>query len=335
MSPSKVVVVTGAAAGVGRAIAHRFAKSGVGLCLVARDAEALKAVAREVEAKGAVTLVRALDVADASEVMAVAEDVVNLWGRLDVWVNDAMATVFAPFDEITPEEFKRVTDVTYLGFVHGTMSALKVMKRQNHGTIVQVGSALAYRGIPLQSAYCGAKHAIRGFTDALRTELNHDGSKVRLRIVQLPAMNTPQFDWARTHMANQPRPMGRVYQPECAAEAVWRATRGWAREYWVGRTTVMTILGSVVAPGFMDRYLARAWEGQERPRPVSPAREDNLHEPVGPLHSTRGAFGDEAQERALIIPGPVARFGVVAAGAAACVGLGLAAAALFGRSRAA
>jgi len=324
MRPKQVVVVTGAGAGVGRATAHRFARPGVGLCLVARDGEALKDVAREVEARGATVLVRAIDVADAGAVQTLADDLEKTWGGIDVWVNDAMATVFSPFDEITPEEFKRVTEVDYLGFVYGTMAALKVMKRRNRGVIIQVGSALAYRGIPLQSAYCGAKHAIRGFTDALRTELQHERSRVRLRIVELPAMNTPQFDWARTHMDRQPRPMGRVYQPECAAEAIWRASRGWAREYWVGRTTLMTIMADVVAPGFMDRYLGRtAWDGQARAAPVSPNRQDNLYRPVGPLHATRGSFANEAHDKALVIAGPAVRLGVVAIGASAFLGLGL------------
>ncbi|MDE2486103.1 MAG: SDR family NAD(P)-dependent oxidoreductase, partial [Alphaproteobacteria bacterium] len=222
MPNREVVVVTGAAAGVGRAVAHRFAASGARVGLLARDGEALAVVKREVEDRGGEALVLRADVADPDAVFAAAEMVERTWGPIDVWVNDAMATVFSPIDEITPEEFRRVTEVTYLGCVHGTMAALKSMRPRGKGAIVQVGSALAYRGIPLQTAYCGAKHAIRGFTDGVRAELIHEKTRITLSIVELPAMNTPQFDWARTHMDRRPRPMGRVYEPEAAARAVFR-----------------------------------------------------------------------------------------------------------------
>ena len=335
MRKSDVVVVTGAAAGVGRAVAHRFARSGARVALIARDREALESVKSEVEARGGEAMVLPADVSDADAVMAAAAQVEAAWGPIDVWVNDAMATVFSPIDEITPEEFRRVTEVTYLGCVHGTMAALKSMRPHRKGSIVQVGSALAYRGIPLQSAYCGAKHAIRGFTDGVRAELIHEKSKISLSIVELPAMNTPQFDWARTHMNRQPRPMGRVYEPEAAAGAVWLASRLKGREYWLGRTTVLTILGNTLLPGFMDRYLARtAVEGQATPEPVSPDRRDNLYQPVHNLHRTRGSFESEAHRRAVLLPGQAARIGAVAAGAAVFLGAGLLAGQLLRGGRA-
>jgi NAD(P)-dependent dehydrogenase (short-subunit alcohol dehydrogenase family) len=324
MPNPEMVVVTGAAAGVGRAVAHRFAREGAHVGLIARDGEALAAVKCEVEERGGVGLVLPADVADPAAVFEAARQAEHAWGHIDVWVNDAMATVFSPIEEITPEEFRRVTEVTYLGCVHGTMAALKAMRRRGRGAIVQVGSALAYRGIPLQTAYCGAKHAIRGFTNGVRAELMHERAKISLSIVELPAMNTPQFDWARTHMPRQPRPMGRVYEPEAAAGAVWRAAHAGGREYWLGRTTLLTIVGNMVAPGLMDRYLARtAVKGQATRKPVSPQRRDNLFAPVHALHRTRGSFDGEAHDRALLVPGQAARIGAVAAGAAVFLGAGL------------
>ena len=227
---SKVVVITGAAAGVGRAVATRFAQEGARLGLISRDRAALEALADELRAAGAEqTAIAPLDVSDADAVFAAADQFARELGPIDIWVNDAMLTVFSTVSEITPEEFRRVTEVTYLGVVHGSMAALKHMRMQARGQIINIGSALAYRGIPLQSAYCGAKHAIRGFTASLRTELEHDNSPVIVSILELPAMNTPQFDWARTHRAHQPKPMGTIYQPEAAAEAVLRAARTGAR----------------------------------------------------------------------------------------------------------
>jgi NAD(P)-dependent dehydrogenase (short-subunit alcohol dehydrogenase family) len=317
-----VVVVTGASAGVGRAIVHRFASEGAWLGLIARDPEALDVVKREVEELGGKAVTAPADVADSQAVFDAATRIEQELGPIDVWVNDAMATVFSPVWELTPEEFRRVTEVTYLGFVHGTMAALKSM-RERGGVIVQVGSALAYRGIPLQSAYCGAKHAIRGFTDSLRTELLHAGWPIRLAIVELPAVNTPQFDWARTHLRRLPRPMGEVFEPETAAHAVYRAAQWPVREFWLGRTTLLTILGNIVAPNFMDRFLARtAYTGQETDEPVSPDRKDNLFQPVHELHRTRGSFESEAHRGAVLVPGMAARLGVIAAGALACLGAG-------------
>ena len=312
------VVVTGASAGVGRAVALRFAKAGARLGLIARDQEALERVADQVRAQGATACPVAADVADAVALSDAAARIERELGAADVWVNDAMATVFSPVADMTPEEFRRVTEVTYLGFVHATMAALRQMRPRGRGTIVQVGSALAYRGIPLQSAYCGAKHAIRGFTDSLRTELLHEGSKIRLSMVQLPAMNTPQFSWARTHMPRQPRPMGTIYQPEVAAEAVFRAAHHQPREVWLGGSTLMVILGNMLAPGALDRYLAwTAYGGQEGKEPVRPGRKDNLFEPVAAFHRTHGAFDGVARDRAVLLQGWHARLGIALVASAA------------------
>ncbi|MGH6971906.1 MAG: SDR family oxidoreductase, partial [Caulobacteraceae bacterium] len=243
----------------------------------------------------------------------------------------AMETVFSPLSEMTPAEFRRVTDVTYLGFVYGTMAALKSMRSRGRGRIVQMGSALAYRGIPLQSAYCGAKHAIRGFTNSLRAELQHERSRIRVSIVELPAINTPQFDWARTHMDEAPRPMGEVFEPEVAARAIYRAAGGRWREYWVGGSTLMTIVGNMVLPEAMDRILARsAFKGQERGEPVSPDRRDNLRQPVTALHRTHGSFEAQARTGALVAPAPAARLAVVAAGALTFLAAGFAGGRLMG-----
>lgn len=320
----RVVIVTGASAGVGRAVARRFAEAGDKVGLIARDAAALAALAAELDGAGGGTVAaEPADVADPEALFAAAGRLEARLGPVDIWVNDAMETVFSPLAEMTPEEFRRVTEVTYLGFVHGTMAALKSMRPRGRGRIVQMGSALAYRGIPLQSAYCGAKHAIRGFTDAVRTELLHDGSGVTITMVDLPAVNTPQFDWARARTARQPRPMGRPVEPEAVADAVFRAAAGRWREYWLGRTTAETVLGNAIWPGFLDRFLARrAVDGQQTDTPLAPDRVDNLDAPVGPLHRTRGAFSAEASERAVLAPAAVARLGVVAAGAAAFFALG-------------
>lgn len=257
-----------------------------------------------------------MDLSDSDAVFAAAETFERELGPIDLWINDAMLTVFSPVHEITPEEFRRVTETTYLGMVHGCMAALKHMRRRKRGHIINIGSALAYRGIPLQSAYCGAKHAIRGFTASLRSEIEHEKSGIATTIVEMPAMNTPQFDWGRTHMPRQPRPMGTVYQPEAAAEAVYRAARTRPREYWVGWPTFLTIIGNMIAPDYLDRYLARtAFAGQETAQPVSPDRKDNLCAPVTPLHRTHGRFDRISKERALILPGSLARYAVVASGA--------------------
>jgi hypothetical protein len=239
-----------------------------------------------------------------------------------------MLTVFSLVHDMTPDEFRRVTEVTYLGFVYGTMAALRHMRPRGRGTIVQVGSSLAYRGIPLQAAYCGAKHAVRGFTDSLRAELLHDRSSIRLTIVQLPAVNTPQFDWARTHMSHEPRPVPPVVQPEVAAEVIFEAARHPRREFWLGLSTAKVILGNMIAPGFVDRYLARrGYDAQATERGVPAGRKDNLIAPVSNLHRTRGSFGEEAQNSARVLSGQSARLGV------AILGVGLAVAAGFAASR--
>jgi len=332
--PAQVVVVTGASAGVGRAIVHRFARAGWRIGLIARDATALDEVRREVEDMGGTALVAPADVADAQAVFAAADRIASEFGAIDVWINDAMVTVFSPFWNMTPKEFRRVTEVTYLGFVHGTMAALRHMRPVDRGTIIQIGSALAYRGIPLQSAYCGAKHAIRGFTDSLRTELLHEASRVRLTMVELPAVNTPQFDWARTHMPRQPRPVAPVVQPEVIARTVFDAVHRPHREYWIGLSTLKVILGNMLLPAFLDHYLARFVVGaQETTQPVSPERADNLVNPVTPLHRTRGRFGSEAQDSAIVVSGPVVRVLPVLIGGLALLAMGLVAGASSTRTR--
>ena len=312
----QVVVITGASAGVGRAIAHRFARAGWRIGLIARDAQALEEVRQEVAELGGCALVAAADVADADALFAAADQIENAFGSIDVWINDAMVTVFAPVWQMTPEEFRRVTEVTYLGQVHGTLAALRHMRPLNRGKIIQIGSALAYRGIPLQSAYCGAKHAIRGFTNSLRTELIHDRSAIQLTIMELPAVNTPQFDWARTRMPYQPRPVAPVVEPEVIANAVFEAVGHHRREYWIGLSTLKVILGNMVLPAFLDRYLAKvAYRGQQTTRPVSDDRKDNLLNPVHSLHRTRGRFGKEAKDRAMVTSGPLDRVAPLVIGA--------------------
>ncbi|MFN3661581.1 SDR family oxidoreductase [Yoonia sp.] len=326
-----VVVITGASAGVGRATAHAFAKAGAKVALIARDAAALERTKAEVESFGTSAAIFPLDVADAGAVFDAAMRCEAELGPIDVWVNNAMTTVFAPVADLTPEEVHRVTEVTYLGYVHGTMAALRHMQRRDHGVIVQVGSALAYRGIPLQSAYCGAKHAIRGFTDTLRAELVHSESGIRLTAVHLPAVNTPQFDWARTHRTKLPRPVAPVYTPETAARAILNAARHPEREYWLGGTSLLTILANMLFPGLLDRQLARdAVDGQDRPQDVPTDRPDNLFSPVSDAHRTDGSFSDEVRAGALRLAAPRARMGMafglclVAGAAGAMLGAALA-----------
>src|ERR671930_597114 len=297
----KVVVVTGASAGVGRATARAFGERGAAVGLVARGEDGLEAAAREVRAAGGRALVPPADVAHADEVMAAAERVEAELGPIDVWVNDAMASIFAPVREIAPDEMRRVTEVTYLGQVHGTMAALRHMLPRDRGTIVNVGSVLAYRGIPLQAAYCGAKHAVRGFTDSLRTELMHEKRNVRVISIHLPGLNTTQFAMVRLRMPRRPRPVAPVYQPEVAAEAiVWAAQHPRRRELWVGASTVMTIVGNRVAPGLADRYLARtAYDSQQTDEPAGPERErtDYLDAPLPGDRGSHGEFDAEAKDR--------------------------------------
>ncbi|MFE1835555.1 SDR family oxidoreductase [Streptomyces sviceus] len=265
MKQGKVVVVTGASGGVGRATARAFAERGARVALLARGRAGLAAAADEVQQAGGEALVVSVDMADPKAVDDAAQQVVDAYGHIDVWVNNAFTGVFAPFTEITPDEFRRVTEVSYLGYVFGTRAALHHMLPRDRGTIVQVGSALAYRGIPLQSAYCGAKHAVQGFNESLRCELLHSGTGVRTTMVQLPGLNTPQFDWVLNRMPGKARPVAPVYQPEVAARAVVHAaSHARRREYWVGGSTVATLLANAVVPGVLDRYLARTnFEAQQ------------------------------------------------------------------------
>jgi len=252
-SEQQIVVITGATAGVGRATAHAFAEEGAYVVLLARDEARLRETEMEVMRRGGAALAIPVDVANADQVERAAENVERTLGAIDVWVNNAMATIFSPIQEITPDEFKRATEVTYLGAVYGTMSALKRMRARDAGVIIQVGSALAYRSIPLQSAYCGAKHALRGFTDSIRSELLHDRSRVRISMVQLPGVNTPQFEWARTSIARHPQPVGPVYQPEVAASAIVWAAKHRRREIYVGWPAAVTIVLNKLLPGFFDK----------------------------------------------------------------------------------
>lgn len=321
----EVVVITGASAGLGRAIAHAFARDGARIGLIARDQERLEAVKKEVEHLGGAALVLVADVAEADQIDRAATEVEARFGAIDVWVNNAMATVFSSFKDLTPEEFKRVTDVTYLGTVYGTSSALKRMLPRNHGVIVQVGSALADRSIPLQSAYCGAKHAIRGFTDSIRSELIHDKSKVHLTMVQMPALNTPQFSWGKVKLPNKMQPVPPIYQPEVAADAVVWASRHRRRELWVGMATVKAMWGNKFIPGFLDRYLAKkGYQGQLRDEPLPKGRPDNLWKPVPGDFGAHGEFDWKAEGRSQELWLAERKwwgFGLAAAGAAAAAAI--------------
>ena len=297
---SEVIVITGATAGVGRAAARAFAKRGAHVGLIARDAGRLEATRSEVEALGGKALTVSADVADAAAMERAAELIEAKLGEIDIWVNAAMATVLAPVDEITPAEFARVTEVTYLGNVYSTMAALKRMLPRDRGTIVQVSSALAYHSIPLQAAYCGAKHAINGYTDSLRAELMHRGSQVHVTVVDMPGLNTPQFDWALNRMSKRPRPVAPVYQPEVAAQAiVWAAHHRRARLH-VGLSSLLMIWADKFAPGLLDRYMARsAVSGQQTRESANPDQTGNLWQPAVGDHGARGRFGDEAYEHSV------------------------------------
>jgi len=293
-----IVVVTGASAGVGRAVVRAFARQGADIGLIARGADGLDGARRDVEAAGGRAVAVPLDVADAAGVDAAADRIERELGPIDIWVNNAMVSVFSPVKELRPDEVKRVTEVTYLGVVYGTMAALKRMLPRDRGTIVQVGSALAYRGIPLQAAYCGAKHAIQGFTESLRCELLHDGSRVHVTMVQLPAMNTPQFDWVKSRLPRQPQPVPPIYEPEVAADAIVWASRHRRREMSVGIPTVEAIWGNKVASPLLDRYLARTgYDSQQTDEPADPDRPNNLWHPLPGDHGAHGRFASRSTNR--------------------------------------
>jgi NAD(P)-dependent dehydrogenase (short-subunit alcohol dehydrogenase family) len=321
-NPPEVVVITGASAGVGRATVRAFAERGAHIGLVARNREALEGARQEVEERGGKALVLPADVADPDQVEAAAAAVEERLGPIDVWVNNAMVSVFSPVREMTPEEYRRVTDVTYLGYVWGTLAALRRMLPRDRGSIVQVGSALAYRGIPLQSAYCAAKHAIQGFCDSLRSELIHDGSNVRLCMVQMPALNTPQFGWVKSRLPRKPQPVPPIFQPEMAADAIVWAAHHDRREIYVGWPAVKAIVGDKIAPGFADGYLARnGYESQQYDGLADPHRLDNLWEPVPGDHGAHGAFDERAKRHSLQLwanlhRGLLALAGAAVAGAA-------------------
>jgi short-subunit dehydrogenase len=325
----EVVVITGASAGVGRAVARAFARDGAHMGLLARGRDGLEATSREVEELGGRALIVPTDVADAEAVERAADAVERELGPIDVWINNAMASVFSPVKETRPEEYKRVTEVTYLGYVYGTLAALKRMLPRDRGVIVQVGSALAYRGIPLQSAYCGAKHAIQGFNDSLRSELIHDKSNVRVTMVQLPAMNTPQFSWVKSRLPRKPQPVPPIYQPEVGAEAILFAARNDRREMYVGYPTVEAIVGDKIAPGFADKYLAKnGYDAQQTDEPVEPDRRDNLWETVPGDAGAHGTFGDHSIESSPQLWASMNRNWLLTAGAGLA---GLAAGMFFGR----
>jgi len=288
---SEVVVITGASAGVGRATTRKFARLGARIALLARGTDGLEVAQREVEELGGTAIVVPVDVANAEQVEAAAARVEIDLGKIDIWINNAMASVFSPIKKMTPEEFRRVTEVTYLGCVYGTLAALKRMLPRDHGTIVQVGSALAYRGIPLQSAYCAAKHAIQGFCDSLRCELLHDKSGVRLTMVQLPALNTPQFGWVKSRLPRKAQPVPPIFQPEVAAEAIYFAAHNPRREFYIGLPSVKAIVANKIAPGLLDHYLARTgYDSQQYDGPEDHNRPDNLWQPVPGDHGAHGAF---------------------------------------------
>ncbi len=292
---SKVVVVTGASAGLGRSIVHIFAEQGAHIALLARNEERLEATKREVERYGVKAITLPVDVASNDQIASAAALIEQQLGPIDIWINNAMVSVFSPVKEMTPEEYKRVTDVTYLGYVYGTLSALKYMLPRNQGMIIQVGSALAYRSIPLQSAYCAAKHAVKGFTESVRTELLHDRSNVKITMIQLPAMNTPQFNWVKSRLPRKPQPVPPIYQPEVAAEAILWAATHYRKEWYLGFLTIIAVIGNKITPGIGDWYLARqGYEAQQYNGPDDPNRPNNLFESPNGDYNAHGDFDERA-----------------------------------------
>jgi NAD(P)-dependent dehydrogenase (short-subunit alcohol dehydrogenase family) len=292
----EVVVITGASAGVGRAAVRKFARHGARIGLLARGTDGLKAARREVEELGSEALVVPTDVANADQVEAAAAQIEAEFGQIDIWVNNAMTSVFSPIKQMTAAEFRRVTEVSYLGYVYGTLAALKRMLPRDRGVIVQVGSALAYRGIPLQAAYCAAKHAVQGFCDSLWCELLHDNSNVKVTMVQMPALNTPQFAWVRSRLPRKAQPVPPIFQPEVAAEAIYFAAHNPRREFFIGLPTVKAIVADKIAPSLVDRYLARiGYDSQQYDGAEDPNRPDNLWQPVPGDHGAHGAFDSRAR----------------------------------------
>jgi NAD(P)-dependent dehydrogenase (short-subunit alcohol dehydrogenase family) len=326
----RIVVVTGASGGVGRAVVREFAKRGDSIAVLARGEVGLAAAADEVRAAGATPMMVPVDVADASEIEAAVARIEHELGPIDIWVNSAFTSIFAPFAEIRPEEFKRVTEVTYLGAVYATMAVLRRMRERDAGTIVQVGSTLAYRGIPLQTAYCGAKHALQGFHESLRCELLHDQSKVKVTMVQLPAVNTPQFSWVLSRLPERAQPVPPIYQPEVVARAVaYAADHPNRREYWVGASTAATLIMNAIAPGLLDRYLARTgFTAQQTGQPKDPDQPANLWEPAdgrgGHDFGAHGAFDQTAKPRSAQVFASQHHKALVGGATAAVAGLGVA-----------
>jgi NADP-dependent 3-hydroxy acid dehydrogenase YdfG len=307
LKKSEVVVITGASAGLGRAAAREFGRHGARVGLIARGVAGLEAAKLEIESAGGSAIVLPLDVADANDVEKAAASVEDEFGSIDIWINNAMTSVFSPVKEMQAQEYKRVTEVTYLGVVYGTLAALKRMLSRDHGTIVQVGSALVYRSIPLQSAYCAAKHAIAGFTDSLRCELIHDKSKVRVTMVQMPALNTPQFGWVKSRLQYKAQPVPPIFQPEVGARAIYWAAHHPGRELFAGWPTVEAIVGNKLAPGLLDRYLGKTgFASQQTSEPEDPRRADNLWQPVEGDHGAHGTFDRQAHENSWEL---LARFG--------------------------
>jgi len=322
-SQAAVVVVTGAGAGAGRAIAARFGREGWRVALLSRDPDRLEAAKCEIEAAGGEALAIPTDMADCEAVFAARDKVVETWGTIDAWVNCAMATLVGPIEELAAKDFERVVQVTLMGYVHGTKAALEVMRPKGRGAIVQVGSALAYRAIPMQAAYCACKFAIRGFTDSLRAELAHSKSKIKLTMVQMPGMNTIQFDWAKNLFKHKYQPVGGVYDPDVAARAVWRAVQSGPRELWVGSSAIEAIVGEMFMPPLLDRIVAKSGiDGQISDVPEVPGRPNNLYEAVPRDVGARGRFGLEAKAQALTLDSTHARLGAYGLALALLAGAG-------------
>jgi NADP-dependent 3-hydroxy acid dehydrogenase YdfG len=321
---SKVVVITGASAGLGRALARKFAKHGAKLGLLARGIDGLEAAKKEAEEMGSEALAVTTDVSDYNAIEKAATMIEEKLGPIDIWINNAMVSVFGPLLKMSAEEFKRVTDVTYLGQVYGTMAALKKMQQRNKGKIILIGSALAYRGIPLQSAYCGAKHATHGFFESLRAELIHDNSNIKLCMIQMPAMNTTQFGFVKSYLPKKPKPMGTVYEPEAAADAVLYAANHDDREIYYGFSTYKTIIGNKVVPAYLDEYLAKTgYNGQQTDEPETKDRRNNLWEPIPGDHGAHGPFDKEAMNFSPLFVAKKHKWLTAAGIGALAVGVGL------------